>query len=422
MGLFNDDDEAPPINFTPYKPIDATTQNPPINFSKIFDSVSGQEFVFKKSPTGERFLELKNLIEGKRAEYNSIHDNPFGVGRRENEERRNRLKGEIESLERESARVGQTAGDTEITINDLSGRAPIDAPFESVIPDVRDMQDVGNLPHMEQLAPYVLRYAAAVGDLTNRLRTLGDTIDVMEQQDPMTIGRYAPMINSFRQANQLAMDKGFDVKYNGLDNKLREMGLNNSTTAMGVMMSLQKQRVDTEIENNIKEYAFANNLKQESIQNLLKLGKQQTEEGGLLQKQYQIMNNDLLQYNNQQISKNLEVEKLKQNKAIAERTSELQKRQLTANMLMNRDPSKIGLNFIANNNTNAINAIGLTNTGNFQQQQNELHANKLELERFRENQLAQSNPLGEILGSVGSTFGGAYLGSLGKTLGKKHGT
>ena len=65
MGGFfgGDDDEAPPINFTPYEPIDATKSNPPINFMRIFDNVSQQEFVFKKSPKGERYLQLKNLIQ-----------------------------------------------------------------------------------------------------------------------------------------------------------------------------------------------------------------------------------------------------------------------------------------------------------------------------------------------------------------------
>ena len=77
MGGFfgGDDEEAPPINFTPYEPIDATKSNPPINFMRIFDNVSQQEFVFKKSPKGERYLQLKNLIQQKKNEYTRFGSN-----------------------------------------------------------------------------------------------------------------------------------------------------------------------------------------------------------------------------------------------------------------------------------------------------------------------------------------------------------
>ena len=98
MGGFfgGDGDEAPPINFTPYEPIDATKSNPPINFMRIFDNVSQQEFVFKKSPKGERYLQLKNLIEQKKDEYNRGVSNPTWYGNRKGYD--TNLQNEISSL------------------------------------------------------------------------------------------------------------------------------------------------------------------------------------------------------------------------------------------------------------------------------------------------------------------------------------
>lgn len=435
MGGFfgGDDDEAPPINFTPYTPIDATKSNPPINFMRIFDNVSQQEFVFKKSPKGDRYLQLKNLIQQKKDEYNRSSGSPFSNSFWEE---KNRQKDEIASLERQAAELEGQAGDTEIQINDLSGRIPLDAPFETVLPEIANLPNIHlHLPHVKELMPFEMRYAAMVANVSEKLRDLSDTITGLEVSDPMAIERYQPFLESFRQANRLAMEKGFDIRQNGLDNKLREMGLNNSTTALGAMITLQKQKVDTEIENNLKEYAFANQLKQESIQNLLKTGNTIAQEGELAYKQFAQDSSNQLQIRQQDLGveeleqqraraiqnaqlaerqQNIALEGLKLDKGKTERQSELAKRELTLNMLVNRDPSKMGLNFIANNNTNAINAIGATNNAMYQKQSNELQASSLEQERFRNEQAAKSDPFGTIL----NTGLGAFAGGAGKELGK----
>lgn len=424
MGSFNDDDEAPSVQFTPYKPLDAASQNPPINFMKVYDNISGQEFVFKKSPTGERYLQLKKLIDEKQNEYNRLNEPKSFKFHNLNEARSNQLKNEIDNLESEASKLQFTAGDTTIETIDRSGRLPLDAPFESVIPEVANLSNVQDLPHMQQMVPYIMRYAAAVSDLTDRMRNLGNTIEGLEMTDPMTVARYQPFIQAFKQANKLAMDKGFDIKQNGLDNKLREMGLNNSTTALGVAMSLQKQRVDTEIENNLKEYSFANNLKQESIKNLIDIGTNLNKEGLFVANNLAQMNQDQLNYRQQQVTQrgqDVQLEQLKQNKAAIERQSELDKRKLTLQMLMDRDPMKMGLNFIANNNTNAVNAIGVTNTGLAQLGQNQINASMAEIEKFKADQAAQSNPLQSLLTTGVSTLAGAYTGGLGTALGLKHG-
>ena len=430
MGGFfgGDDDEAPPINFTPYTPIDATKSNPPINFMRIFDNVSQQEFVFKKSPKGERYLQLKNLIQQKKDEYNR--------GGHNTDSYYTNLQNEISSLERQASSLESSAGDTEIQINDLSGRIPLDAPFETVLPEIANLPNVDmNLPHVRNLMPFEMRYAAMVANVSEKLRDLNDTITGLEVSDPMTIARYQPFLESFRQANRLAMEKGFDIRQNGLDNKLREMGLNNSTTALGAMISLQKQKVDTEIENNLKEYAFANNLKQQSIDNLLKTGNTIAQEGDLAYKQFAQDSSNQLQIRQQDLGveeleqqraraiqnaqlsqrqQDIALESLKQDQGKTERQSELAKRELTLNMLVNRDPSKMGLNFIANNNTNAINAIGTTNNAMYQKQSNELQASGLEQQKFMNEQASQSDPFGTIL----NTGIGAFTGSFGKSLGK----
>jgi hypothetical protein len=427
MGGFfgGDDDEAPPINFTPYTPIDATKGNPPINYMRMFDAVSGQEFVFKKSPKGERYLQLKNLIQQKKDEYNR-GQNSFNT----------QLQSEIAALENEASNLESSAGDTEIQINDLSGRVPLDAPFETLLPEIANLPNVNlNLPQIRELLPFEMRYAAAVSDVSDRLRNLQDTITGLEVSDPMTIERYAPTIKAFKDANKLAMDRGFDIRYNGLDAKLREMGLNNSTTALGTMISLQKQKVDTEIENNLKEYAFANNLKQQSIDNLIKSGNTIAQEGDLKYKQFAQDSDNQLKIRQQDLGveeleqqranailnaqvaerqQDLATEGLKLDKGKAERQSELARRELTLNMLVNRDPSKMGLNFIANNNTNAINAIGVTNDAMYKKQSNELQASGLEQERFRNEQAANANndPFGTIVKTGLGTLAGGLGGNL----------
>jgi hypothetical protein len=544
MGGFfgGDDKEAPPINFTPYTPIDATKSNPPINFMRIFDNVSQQEFVFKKTPKGERYLQLKNLIQQKKDEYNQytslnriFHTEEYRQRYLKSLEKRNDV---IKNLEKEASKFARDSGGTEIQINDLSGRIPLDAPFESIIPqianisnidtnlpnvrnlqnfnsnlpqianisnidtnlpNVRNLQNFNsnlpqianisnidtNLPNILKLMPFEMRYAAMVANVSEKLRDLNDTITGLEVSDPMTIERYQPFLKAFREANKLAMDRGFDIKYNGLDNKLREMGLNNSTTALGAMISLQKQKVDTEIENNLKEYAFANNLKQQSIDNLLKTGNTIAQEGELAYKQFaqdssnqlQIRQQDLgiedleqqraraiqnaqlaqrnqnisleelrqqrareqanieLQARNQNLAlsqleqqrakdivtnnlaqrnQNISLEELRQQRARFERQSELAKRELTLNMLINRNPFGQGLTHISNNNTNALNAIGATNNAMYQKQSNELQASSLEQERFRNEQAAKSDPFGTIL----NTGLGAFAGGAGKELGK----
>lgn len=440
MGGFfgGDEEEAPPVNFTPYKPIDATKSNPPINFMRIFDNVSQQEFVFKKSPKGERYLKLQSQIRQKQ---NRLQEAEEGFSRNKTQfwiDRQNRLKSQIRSLEGEASNLERYGGDTEIQINDLSGRIPLDAPFETVLPEIANLPNIDmNLPHVRELIPFEMRYAAAVAESTQRLRELSDTITGLEVSDPMTIERYQPFLESFRQANRLAMEKGFDIRQNGLDNKLREMGLNNSTTALGAMISLQKQRVDTEIENNLKEYAFANNLKQQSIDNLLKTGNTIAQEGELAYKQFAQDSSNQLQIRQQDLGveeleqqraraiqnaqlaerqQNIALEGLKLDKGKTERQSELAKRELTLNMLINRDPSKMGLNFIANNNTNAINAIGATNNAMYQRQSNELQASSLEQERFMNEQKLKTNPLGELISPVLGTFGTTVATNLGNKM------
>jgi hypothetical protein len=213
------------------------------------------------------------------------------------------------------------------------------------------------------------------------------------------------------------------------------MGLNNSTTALGTMISLQKQKVDTEIENNLKEYAFANNLKQQSIDNLIKSGNTIAQEGDLKYKQFAQDSDNQLKIRQQDLGveeleqqranailnaqvaerqQDLATEGLKLDKGKAERQSELARRELTLNMLVNRDPSKMGLNFIANNNTNAINAIGVTNDAMYKKQSNELQASGLEQERFRNEQAANANndPFGTIVKTGLGTLAGGLGGNL----------
>lgn len=399
--FFGNDGEAPDVSYTPYKPVKTSDDNLAINYMKIFDAVSGQNFSFRKGSDGTRYIQLKNLIERKENELANTplqwSNDPYS-GRRSLENELANLRGELDT-EREKQKVA------EISVEDVSGRVPLDSPYETVMPEVG------------QLAPFTLRYAAAVADVTARLRTLGQSFENILMADPNSIPHLKPQIEAFKKANNMALEKGFDIASNGLDNKLRQMGLNSSTTALGALITLQKQKVDTEVENNFKEQQFASGLKQETLQSMLGQGKLMAEEGNLELNKFATESQNELTARGQDLNR----EQLVQQRANNMLQAEVERRKIGLNLVNSRNPANLALPFLNNNAQTMIHAGQVDNQAMHNIQANELQKSQVELDKFKYEQMAQSNPFQSLLTTGVGALTGGYAGGLGSTLGFKHG-
>lgn len=398
--FFGNDDDAPDVNYTPYKPVKTSDDNLAINYMKIFDAVSGQNFSFRKGSDGTRYIQLKNLIERKENELANTKlkwsNDPYSERRPLENELAN-LRGEFD-IEREKQKVA------EISVEDVSGRVPLDSPYETVMPEVG------------QLAPFTLRYAAAVADVTARLRTLGQSFENILMADPNSIPQLKPQIEAFKKANNMALEKGFDIASNGLDNKLRQMGLNASTTALGALITLQKQKVDTEVENNFKEQQFASGLKQETLQSMLGQGKLMAEEGNLELNKFATESQNELTARGQDLNR----EQLVQQRSNNLLQAEIRRREIGLNLVNSRNPANLALPFLNNNAQTMIHAGQVDNQAMHNIQANELQKSQVEQDKFRYEQMAQSNPFQSLLTTGVGALAGGYAGGLGSTLGFKH--
>lgn len=307
------------------------------------------------------------------------------------------LRGEFD-IEREKQKVA------EISVEDVSGRVPLDSPYETVMPEVG------------QLAPFTLRYAAAVADVTARLRTLGQSFENILMADPNSIPQLKPQIEAFKKANNMALEKGFDIASNGLDNKLRQMGLNASTTALGALITLQKQKVDTEVENNFKEQQFASGLKQETLQSMLGQGKLMAEEGNLELNKFATESQNELTARGQDLNR----EQLVQQRSNNLLQAEIRRREIGLNLVNSRNPANLALPFLNNNAQTMIHAGQVDNQAMHNIQANELQKSQVEQDKFRYEQMAQSNPFQSLLTTGVGALAGGYAGGLGSTLGFKH--
>lgn len=399
--FFGNDSEAPDVSYTPYTPVKTSDDNLAINYMKIFDAVSGQNFTFRKGSDGTRYIQLKNLIERKENELANTKlkwsNDPYSE-RRPLENDLANLRGELDT-EREKQKVA------EISVEDVSGRVPLDSPYETVMPEVG------------QLAPFTLRYAAAVADVTARLRTLGQSFENILMADPNSIPHLKPQIEAFKKANNMALEKGFDIASNGLDNKLRQMGLNSSTTALGALITLQKQKVDTEVENNFKEQQFASGLKQETLQSMLGQGKLMAEEGNLELNKFATESQNELTARGQDLNR----EQLVQQRANNMLQAEVERRKIGLNLVNSRNPANLALPFLNSNAQTMIHAGQVDNQAMHNIQANELQKSQLDLDKFKYEQMAQSNPFQSLLTTGVGALAGGYAGGLGSTLGFKHG-
>jgi hypothetical protein len=378
MGAFDDDDdEAPPVQMTPFAPTKAADQFRPINFLQIMDDITGEEFSFVKGIGGKRYLEIQDKIRKKEEEINRINARPsfFRVVENEiNQFELDKLKSELKESENELDENGLKLGQVRMQSRNTRNRIPFDEPIKL------DNED--------------LRYVAAVADVTSRLRNLSDTIQTIESVDPALISQNQPVINAFKEANKRALDRGFDFKQNGLDTKLSKMGLTNSSTALGAQIALARERVDAEVNNNLKETMLAQKLKQDTISNMYKMGDTFIQEAGLGLK-----------------SREQELAKRKQNLE-----AETVRRQIGANLAINRNPMLSAIPYLTEGNKISLGAVQQDNNTMLGIQQNELAKSDLELKKFAYEQASQSDPFGEILTTGLTSFVGGGAGVLGKGL------
>lgn len=391
MGIFNDnDDDVPQMQMQEYTPIKANTEFPSVNFMEIFDSITGEEFSFVKGRDGSRYLEIQQKIDALRNDRQRF--NPEATYLPE----RNQLDDQIRELEIErdnalsaiehNQRHGVQAGDVRIAMQNRQ-RLPID------LPQVNEQQAVR------------FREAAAVANVTAALRDLGNTIETIENTDPTLVASNQGLINAYRDASERAINRGFDIKRNGLDEKLKQMGLDRSSSALGAMIDLQREQVDAEVNNHLQTYKLAQGLKQNTIDNYYKLGQQKVQEGTIeMQKFAQESNVEL-----QEREQNIKTEALKQDRAYKLQALKLQQEE-------QRNPMRMALPFINNKDNVSLGAINSSNNAMHNVQSNQLAQSQLEMERWKLEQMNNTNPFGDILTAGLGAGVGALTGGLGGNL------
>lgn len=440
-GLFGgDDDEAPEINVTPYTPTQVAPEFKPINSMNWFDNISGEQFSFVRDREGNLTVNTRD-ISGK-----APIDSPIGMN---------------------NINVANNIGVNNIGVNNIPTNNIAMNPVNVTLPNV------GNL------AAFNNRYAAAVAVLTAELRNLGNTISVIENTAPELIPQNRALIDAFRQANQRAMDKGFDIRRNGIDKKLREMGLSNSSTALGAEIAQARDRVDAEITSNLQVAGLADKTKQQTLATQFQLGQQIVQQATVEMNKYNSESQNELNARGQDLSREqliqqrgseqanlnlkqeqsrvaiqlaseqlrvgtllnlekarvgtasdlektrvasqLQLEQMKNNTALSQEqmriNTELAARQLRSGQMHSRNPTNAAVSMITNTNNQAIQAAGSDNSAFHNRNLAEIGLGQAEVQRFQANQAAQSNPMGQLL----MTGGGALVGGLGGGLGSSLG-
>ena len=317
----------------------------------------------------------------------------------------------------EFAFIRDREGNLSVHTRDISGKPAIDAPIAMNNLDLR-------LPEVGKLAEFNNRYAAAVATLTGELRTLQDTIGVIENTAPELIPQNKALIDSFKAASQKAADKGFDIRRNGIDSKLRQMGLANSSTALGAEIALARERVDSETNNALQVAELGHKTKQQTIANQYQLGQQIVQTAGVELNRYNSESQNELAARGQDLGREQLVqqrgsEQARLNLANEQMriSTELATRQLRAGVMQARNPTNAAVHLLTQGNNQAIHAIQGDNQAMHNLNLAELGQSQLETQRFQANQAAQSNPLGQLA----MTGGGALLGGVAGSYGTAQG-
>lgn len=428
MGFFSDDDDdAPPVVMNSYNPPAIAPQLPIVNFAQIFDTVSGEEVSFVRGVEGERYLKMKARYEEAKNRYEGYastnHPYVAKIMARESKKDMENAKRDMEAAREEQdreeqARGGLKSGEIRLSFKDLSGRPPIDAPIA--------MNDVDtNLPQVGNLPNFQMRYAAAVANLTGRLRQLDNTIENIVNTNPELVAANRGLIDSFKAAQRQALNRNFDIKKNGLDLQLAKAGLSGSSTAIGTQINLLKEREEAEVNNALKSSLMAQGLKQETIQNLLSLSNQVVNEAGVeLNKYATESRNELVAREQDQQQERMRQEQayrqvglnLAKNQQLID--TEFGRRQLRLAQQGQRNLPALMHAMTGTANQQALGAAGLDVEANLGLQRNQLSKSGLELQRYQVEQASKPDFWGNLasvaLGSaVGAATGGAgaYAGN-----------
>lgn len=308
-------------------------------------------------------------------------------------------------------------GEVDIRINDTSGLGDINAPIQ-----VNRINT--ELPNVDNIRAVTYQEAALVSELTTRLRDISETINIIQTTAPDLIPQNQALITTFKQANQRAIDKGFNLLQNGLDKRLKKAGMYNSSTAMGTQIALLKEKVDANITNELKTAQYAMGLKEQTLNGYFELGKQITNTANTELERFRAESGNELTGRQQDIA----IQGLIQQRAAEQArlalgqeelrvNTELGQRQIRANLMMQRNPNNVALPFVTDNNRTALNArdsdnnalIGATNATN----QGIHNQNTAQMHQYDQRQQNSGNPMVNMAGAAA----GAYLGNYGGAMG-----
>lgn len=313
----------------------------------------------------------------------------------------------------EFAFIRDREGNLSVHTRDISGKPPIDSPIAVNNLDLR-------LPEVGKLAEFNNLYAAKVAALTEQLRTLQGTIENIENTAPELIPQNAPIINAFKEASKKAMAKGFDIKRNGLDQRLRQMGLANSSTALGTQIALAREEVDAEIDNALQVAQLGHSTKQQTVKNLFTLGQQIVQEGSLELDKYKTESHNQLALRDQELNREGLIQQRGSEQARLNLANEqmrigteLATRQLRAGLMEARNPTNAAVNLLTQGNNQAINAIQGDNRALYDRNMAQIQEGGLQLERFKLNKAAENN----MLRDLGLATAGSFLGGMGSSYG-----
>lgn len=283
-------------------------------------------------------------------------------------------------------------------------KIPLDAPINTGFFNA-------NLPAVKQIKlPPVVKEAAAVIALSQAMQQLNGTIAQLEQTSPELIPQNQGLLDSFYQAQQMAIDRGFDIKQFEFDNKLAKAGLSLSSTALGVQVALAREKAQAQAQANLEFFGLAHNLKQDLLGNMFKRGDQMAQNAAIELNRYNSETSNLLQERGQDIQADLATQQLEQNRAATledlnlRRNDQMINAEIARRQIESNDRARmatLGLDVINNGNQQALGARAIEN-------QAISNVNTATQNRYA----LQSNPLSNAL----TTGAGAFLGYSGAGL------
>lgn len=292
---------------------------PPVNFAQIFDEVSGNQMQFIRGTDGKIALKFGNARD----------------------------------------------------------RIPLDAPMP--------LERVNtNLPAVRQISGRnITQEAGAVIVLMQALRQLTSTIERVEQTSPLLVAENRDILDSFKAAQNQALDKGFDIRQQAIDTKLTKMGLMNSSTALGTQIALAKERVDAQLKANLEYTTLAQSLKQQSLDNMYKRGDQIAQNANVELGRFATETSNQLQMRQQDMQADLATQELSQRRSLAESQLQLANNEQILNaettrrqfrLAQQQQMNALGVDLVNNTNSQAIaakatdnHAIANANNANFTQ-------------------------------------------------------